>query len=394
MKLTITAIIASLMMVACQGSGGGGKKTGLAALSKDSHFALNGIRGDIKRKRSDLAYEKLSRILYGNAKADERALKEKAEAWYWMGSLHLERNEYSKIKNAYEMAKKLDTKKPGEYGWSDEFARLLTKTSNQIYNSQSKKFNATISDKNMDKETRTSIFMGIRDTMQYALAITDTIDYYYTLSGLSKAEIGDSTAVMDLKKAVEIKPQNYRNQRQLADYYFNNQKYDAAITAYKKAQELKPDDFALLKYQGFSEQNAGKTKEAISTYEKYLALDSTDNYVRTNLVAMYWSEKDYQKCISTGNKVVQMEPETETQIYAIVINSYFSVFNDLNQQKKREEAKQLLTKVAAIVDGALETDKHRENGDMWKYAATIAEYLGDTKKAKKANQNAKKFGNG
>ena len=93
-KLIVSAIIIAIL-ISCGGP---------------SHPILTGAKLEVKGKRHNNAYDKLSKGLY-SAEGINESLKKIPEAWFEMAKLHMRKGETKKSISALESVVKYDLKK-------------------------------------------------------------------------------------------------------------------------------------------------------------------------------------------------------------------------------------------------------------------------------------------
>jgi tetratricopeptide (TPR) repeat protein len=79
-----------------------------------------------------------------------------------------------------------------------------------------------------------------------------------------------------LKKLVELYPNDERAQGQLGQFYFGQQKYDLAVEHLKKSTEIAPDYSTSYNMLGYSNRNLGDYAEAEKAFKKYIELIPND----------------------------------------------------------------------------------------------------------------------
>ena len=93
----------------------------------------------------------------------------------------------------------------------------------------------------------------------------------------------DSTKAAVLKQVVKIKPNSADAHKSLGDAYFNLEKYEQAIEAYKEAVRNDPDDADAHKSIGISYSEAGRHEEAIEARKEAIRIDPDDAYAHIAL---------------------------------------------------------------------------------------------------------------
>jgi tetratricopeptide (TPR) repeat protein len=163
-----------------------------------------------------------------------------------------------------------------------------------------------------------------------------------------------------LKKLVELYPNDERAQGQLGQFYFGQQKYDLAVEHLKKSTEIAPDYSTSYNMLGYSNRNLGDYAEAEKAFKKYIELIPNDPNPYDSYAEMLSKQGRYEESIVQYQKALSINPG--------FFNSRMGISNDLILMKKYDEAIQncdqsfnlanndgekrfaLFTKVVAYVD--------------------------------------------
>lgn len=90
---------------------------------------------------------------------------------------------------------------------------------------------------------------------------------------------------------------------------FNQDEYEQAATYFQLASQIVPDDTTAILYAGYSAQNSDNWPVAKDSYEKLVALGSTDMTVFRTLVYIYRAiDPDAEKALATINKAREIDP--------------------------------------------------------------------------------------
>jgi tetratricopeptide (TPR) repeat protein len=327
----------------------------LMACGGASHPTLTDVVLDMKKKRNDMAYDKLSRGLYSK-KTDKSTqnLQSISDAWFRMGKLHKHKNEPKKALAAFTKARELDKKnKVGK-----KIDDLLVFWSRTIYNKSLKYYNESLGSK--DKEKKLIKVEGLLNTA----VIYKKEDYIYSLLGKTYNNLkrGEKAAEA-FKKAIAMNDSNVANHLDLGFTYFDLKKYEESAKAFKKVLSLDPKNKYALKYLPFAYQNLKEFNKAVEAYKKALEADPKDQEIATNLGTAY----------------------------IIISNDYITKFNELNKAGKTKAAKEELKKCASLLEEAITIEAHKENPDLWGTLVVVYGQLGEKKKAKHADKMEKKY---
>src|SRR5919106_6999875 len=92
------------------------------------------------------------------------------------------------------------------------------------------------------------------------------------------------------------------------DSLFNQGKYEEAITYFDKILALDPNDTDILYYKGISLESLGKHSEAITYFNKVLSLDPNDTDTLTYKGISLESLGRNEEAITYFNKVLSLDP--------------------------------------------------------------------------------------
>lgn len=123
-----------------------------------------------------------------------------------------------------------------------------------------------------------------------------------------------STAAMpEVQAAIDKaknEPQNFDAQLKAAEVYYQIQQLDQAIEYLKKANQLKPDDYEVLVHLGNAYFDSNNYTEAEKWYSAALAKKADDVNVRTDLGLTYVFREppNYDKAIEEFNTSLKNDP--------------------------------------------------------------------------------------
>lgn len=369
MKRAIILFLAFLM-----GCGGG-----------PSDPLLTATRLELSKRRTDGAYQKLSSGLY-SPDGKNVSLKKIPEAWYTMGELHASKEEFKKMLAAFDKVRALESGAAQTY--STKADAYIKNWAGLLYNRAIKKYNGLASETDESKKMA-SIDKAIEELTQ-SIFLEEGADAYGLRAQFKSLKKED--AEPDYRKSLELDPKNTMNRQQLGYYFFNNGKYKEAAVELEKVLTEKQGDPNVTKYLAYAYQNSGNYGKAIEIYNNVLKNDPRNMDALDNLTPLYYNQKMYDKAIENANKAIFNTAECKAEHYIYLTSSYFSVINKLNEDGKKAEAKAKTNECLKTLENGLSTDKHKENGDLWKYASILYARSGQTKKAKDAEANSKKFG--
>lgn len=360
----------------------------LLACGGKSDPLLTAAKLELKGKRLDGAYTKLSKGLYSEA-GKNKNLKSIPEAWLEMGKLHAEKKEYKKMHAAFTKVKELEAADK-EKKFSKAAENFVKASGNQNYNASVKIYNDAL--KISDENAQMKKFKEALTRVDNAISFDQSEAAYYSLRAQQRGVLKVDGAEGDYKKSLELKPDDANTIKSLGFYYFNHQKYDLAAEKLNEALKHDATNSDMLKYRSYAYQNAGKYDKAIASYKEWQKLEPNNTSISASLTPLYYATKDYQKAIESATEAINNDPNCDKSQYTYMANSYFTQINELNKEKKRNEAKALASTCLALLEKGIETETHKENGEIWKYMSYVYATLGKSKLAKKAERQAKKFG--
>ena len=312
---------------------------------------LAGVKIELKGKRYDNAYSKLSEGLYSPAGQKEN-LKKIPEAWFEMAKLHKRRGENKKALAALETTKKLDIKKK----YIDKVEKSKKIWANQDYKNAISAYNKSISLKGDEKKKELN---SAKDLLKSSNTFNEQSDVY-SLLGKTFEQLNEiENAESAYKSAIALEDTNPTYLFNLASLYFNNKKYEDAIEAFDKTLALDSKHKNALKFKAFAYQNNQKLGEAVAAYKALLAVYPDDEDGLTNL-----------KSVESIHLIMKA-------------NDLINQFNKVRNSKPKQ-AKAYLRDCASILEEAVESELHKENADIWETLSIVYANLGMKKAAKRA----------
>jgi len=115
--------------------------------------------------------------------------------------------------------------------------------------------------------------------------------------------------ILTLEREVSQKPTNLEAWTQLGNIYFDTNKYDQSIRAYKKSLELNPKDPNVWTDLGVMYQRKGQAAEAIDAFEKAMALDPRHEVSRFNKgIVLLHDLNDREGALQMWEEVIKINP--------------------------------------------------------------------------------------
>lgn len=135
------------------------------------------------------------------------------------------------------------------------------------------------------------------------------------LSNLGAAYIGEAMydeAIIHLKKAIEINPNDGAAQRSLGTAYAHTGMDNEAITHYRKAVEINPDDGSAHFNLGIAYYNKGMNDEAIVELITAIEINHEPAEAYYNLGIVYARKGIYDEAIIQYKKAIEINPENDS----------------------------------------------------------------------------------
>jgi tetratricopeptide (TPR) repeat protein len=120
--------------------------------------------------------------------------------------------------------------------------------------------------------------------------------------------VGDEDARIEaLENALKQDPSNTENMFNLGQIYFKQNEFGKAEEKFKMYLAIKPDDVYALEFLGNSQQNLGKFREAIATYEKIIAIDPEKKKIFCEMATCYKELGRYSTARIYANKTLRID---------------------------------------------------------------------------------------
>ncbi len=134
---------------------------------------------------------------------------------------------------------------------------------------------------------------------------------YNYLASQQRIADGDlDRAILDLKKVLDLDPDNSYLRRELAMYYLQAQNSAAALDLIKKNVEENPDDQQSLFLYARTLEIMNRKKEAKAVYEKLIAGESPKESVFLRLGDLYLEENDLDNAFRVYSELVKKFPDS------------------------------------------------------------------------------------
>ncbi len=115
--------------------------------------------------------------------------------------------------------------------------------------------------------------------------------------------------ILTLEREVSQNPTNLEAWTQLGNIYFDTNKLDQSIRAYKKSLELNPKDPNVWTDMGVMYQRKGQAAEAIDAFEKAMAIDPRHEVSRFNKgIVLMHDLNDRDGAIQMWEEVIKINP--------------------------------------------------------------------------------------
>src|SRR5579862_1546127 len=127
----------------------------------------------------------------------------------------------------------------------------------------------------------------------------------------TRAAVLDETQVNALKTVAEREPKNAQSRVQLANLYFDAERYDDAIKWYSEARALLPDDVNVSTDLGVCYYYTNQADKALEQFEHSLKLDP--NHAKTLLnigIVRAFGKQDLAGATEVWQKVIKLAPDS------------------------------------------------------------------------------------
>ncbi|HNQ13718.1 MAG TPA: tetratricopeptide repeat protein [Bacteroidia bacterium] len=117
------------------------------------------------------------------------------------------------------------------------------------------------------------------------------------------------TAIVHLKRSVEIHPKNVDAAMVLGDAYGQKRMYKEAVATFEKALLIEPNDGRLLNNMGNTYFRMGDQELALSTFHRALQLNANDADAYNNIGAVYFGQSRIDEAQSMFIKAIELRPD-------------------------------------------------------------------------------------
>ena len=156
---------------------------------------------------------------------------------------------------------------------------------------------------------------------------------------------GSDGSMEDITVAIEkarAEPNNFDAQIKAAELFYQIQRFDGAVEFLKKAAEIKPDDYVTLMNLGNAYFDSSNFEEAEKTYSKALATKPDDVDVRTDLGLTFLMRPtpDVDRAMKEFNTVLAKDPNHKMALQNLAL-AY-------TKKKDANKANEVIAKLEAI----------------------------------------------
>ena len=258
-----------------------------------------------------------------------------AEAAYLMGTVYSEEENYTKMKEYYDMALSLNptaNKKSIVDDTKRVFSLVLARGVNQEFNKAAK---LSVKDPKKSKElfakarkslelahllkdddftcinVLASVYIQLGDKSKAkesylkSLKLVDVkkdkkkiIPTYQNLAVLFLEEGNKEESINYYKKILEIDGKNKDAIVKMADYYAEKEQVDEAMKMYDKILDIEPDNVVILFNKGITFRKLKNYEKAVEVFKKIIELDPKDNEVKVILAGTYYNMEKWQEIVN------------------------------------------------------------------------------------------------
>ena len=119
--------------------------------------------------------------------------------------------------------------------------------------------------------------------------------YYFTAAQVQRKKGNLDKAVLLLRKAIELDPESFYLQRELATVYLQNKEDEKALEVLEGLLQKNPNDLKSLIIYGGIKQVRKETEDAIAAYEKILTLDPKHQRIYSLLGGLYMETGELER---------------------------------------------------------------------------------------------------
>jgi serine/threonine-protein kinase len=162
-----------------------------------------------------------------------------------------------------------------------------------------------------------------RQDCQKSLAAQETAEGHICLGGVYNLTGKYDLAVQEFQRAVQIDANNEDGLRGEADTYVKLGNPTAAEAAYQKTVSLRPNYWGVYSWLGVFYYNESRYDDAVTQFRKVINLAPLNYRGYSNLGAMYVAQGKYSEAIELLNKSIEIRPNLEA--FNNLGNAYFQL---------------------------------------------------------------------
>ena len=130
-------------------------------------------------------------------------------------------------------------------------------------------------------------------------------------SGGARPAVLDETQVNALKSVAEREPSNAKPRAQLANLYFDAERYEDAIKWYSEAVKLAPNDPDVSTDLGVSYYYTNQPDKALEQFDRSLKLDPKHTKTLLNVgIVKAFGKQDLEGAMQAWQKVLEIAPDS------------------------------------------------------------------------------------
>ncbi|MCP4694811.1 MAG: tetratricopeptide repeat protein [Desulfobacterales bacterium] len=133
------------------------------------------------------------------------------------------------------------------------------------------------------------------------------------VSGEKSADPDHSEKALALELETSRNPGSAAAWIQLGNFYFDHDKVDGAIEAYRKALEITPDNADVLTDLGVMYRRKGQPEKAVQSFDKAIAVNPGHNVPRFNKgIVLMHDLNDHDGAIEAWEELLRLNPAAKT----------------------------------------------------------------------------------
>ncbi|MEO7674373.1 MAG: FG-GAP-like repeat-containing protein, partial [Pyrinomonadaceae bacterium] len=165
------------------------------------------------------------------------------------------------------------------------------------------------------------------------------------------------------RRALALDPHLKIARINLAIALFNAQEVDPALIEAKAAARIAPESPQPAYILGLIAKNQNRTDEAITSFQKVLAIDARDVGANVNLGQIYIQQRKYAEAITAFRKAIDAEPYNSTALYNLA--------TALLRGGERAEGQQLMSRFQTLRRSGAATSIGQNYLEQGRYAEAI-----------------------